>query len=339
MASRASVLVALCAVVLAPEITSAHFLLRSPASWREQDAYGNPQKLGPCGDEGSAAATGIVTAYAPGETITITLDETIFHGGHYRVALAVHDRNELPEPPPVTAGTTDCGSAPIMDPPVFPVLADGALVHTRPFSGTQSIQVTLPSDVRCERCTLQVLEFMTDHGAPCFYHHCADISIREPPAPCAADAECNDANACTSDACDTEAGTCTNVDGTAACDDGDACTVDACDAAAGCGSHAMSLADVGPGFLGTLEAVVCAGTRAPRIKALFRQAGSLVVRAAERQARAQRFLGRAMRHLRAAERKAGKLERARVPAECRGAIVEVLGAARVRVECLAGSGG
>jgi hypothetical protein len=79
---------ALSATLLAPATTMAHFVLGSPASWRVQNALGNPQKLGPCGDEGAAATTGAVTAFSPGETITITIDEVIFHPGHYRVALA-----------------------------------------------------------------------------------------------------------------------------------------------------------------------------------------------------------------------------------------------------------
>jgi len=77
----------------------------------------------------------------------------------------------------VTEGDSDCGSAAIMNPPVFPVLADGMLVHTSAFGEPQTFEVTLPDDVECESCTLQVLEFMSDHGAPCFYHHCATISI------------------------------------------------------------------------------------------------------------------------------------------------------------------
>jgi uncharacterized protein (TIGR03382 family) len=68
----------------------------------------------------------------------------------------------------------------VQDPPVFPVLADGVLPHTDPFTGPQSFQVTLPSDVTCASCTLQVLEFMqADVGGSnnCFYHHCANVSI------------------------------------------------------------------------------------------------------------------------------------------------------------------
>lgn len=157
----------------------AHFVLKSPDSWNSQDALGSPQKLGPCGDDGGTP-TGKVTAYRAGDTVTITIDETIFHPGHYRVALA-KSRDQLPPEPPVTAGSTACGSTVIQDPPVFPVLADGALLHDKAFSAEQTIQVKLPSDLTCDKCTLQVIEFMSEHGlnnpGGCFYHHCADISI------------------------------------------------------------------------------------------------------------------------------------------------------------------
>lgn len=161
----------------------AHFVLKSPTAWATQDGLGNPQKSAPCGqaDPGTpATATGSVSAFRPGDTVTVTIDETVFHPGHYRVLLATN-RSELPEDPPVTAGDTPCGSTTIAAAPAFPLLVDGALKHTAAFSGPQSIQVKLPSDVTCEKCTLQVVEFMSSHGlnnpGGCFYHHCADISI------------------------------------------------------------------------------------------------------------------------------------------------------------------
>lgn len=175
----AVLLAALGAALLAPREVAAHFFLEAPESWREQTALGDPQKTGPCGDEGAAAATGAITAYHTGDTITITIRETIFHPGHFRVALAVDDRGELPPVPPVTPGTTACGSVPIMDPPVFPVLADGVLPHTSALRGEQTIEVTLPPGVTCDHCTLQVVQFMSEHGAPCFYYHCADLSISD----------------------------------------------------------------------------------------------------------------------------------------------------------------
>jgi uncharacterized protein (TIGR03382 family) len=173
----------LSAGVLAPRLSQAHFILQDPAAVQSQDVLGSPQKLAPCGGESPAAPSGIVTPYHPGDTINISIDETIFHPGHYRIALAVNDRSELPAEPTVTPGvSTPCGSAPIEDPPVFPVLADGVLTHTEPFSEPQTIQVKLPKDVTCTHCTLQVLEFMSNHPlnnpGGCYYHHCADISIR-----------------------------------------------------------------------------------------------------------------------------------------------------------------
>lgn len=165
-------------LALVPAEAGAHFILKEPASWREQDSSGSPQKTGPCGDEGKAAETGAITAYKKGDTITITIDETVHHPGHYRISLATNDRSELPAEPPVTPDDrSDCGTTEIQDPPVFPVLADGVFVHTDTFDGPQTVTVKLPDDVTCEKCTLQVLEFMSDHGAPCYYHHCADISV------------------------------------------------------------------------------------------------------------------------------------------------------------------
>jgi hypothetical protein len=327
---------ALSATLLAPRVAPAHFLLRSPASWRVQNALGNPQKVGPCGDEGTAAATGAVTAFSPGETITLTLDETIFHPGHYRVALAVDDRGELPAEPPVTVGATACGSVPIMSPPLFPVLADGVLPHTNAFSGTRSIQVTLPSNVTCAHCTLQVLEFMSNHAAPCFYYHCADISIGTPSGDCDTDADCADDNLCTTDRCDPATSTCENVDTvTSTCDDGDACTRDACSSAAGCISEPIALAGVSTGFLGSLQEPPCSSAQVPgAIGTLFGKADTLVTRAAQDPAQAGRFLSRAAARLRRAAKKVTKPHGPRMSAECATALGTVLDRAQSLVRCL-----
>lgn len=173
-------LAAASALVLAPSEGRAHFYLDNPPSWRTQDIYGSPQKVGPCGNEGSAAQTGIVTAFKTGDKVTVTLRETVFHPGHYRIALALNGQNELPAPPPVTPDTQSaCGTAPIQNPPVFPVIADGVFQHTEKFSTAQTVEITLPPGITCEKCTLQILEFMSDHTAPCFYYHCANISISD----------------------------------------------------------------------------------------------------------------------------------------------------------------
>jgi hypothetical protein len=171
---------ALCALLGFPGASEAHFVLTSPPAVFEQNALGDPQKAPPCGDAGMAVATGVVTSYQGGETITVTIEETIFHPGHYRIALALDD-GVFPDEPPVTPGATPCGSAPIDLTPAFPVLADGVWEHTEPFAGSQSIDITLPDDVSCTNCTLQVIQFMSNHAlndpGGCYYHHCAAIAV------------------------------------------------------------------------------------------------------------------------------------------------------------------
>lgn len=130
--------------------------------------------------------TNDVTEVEAGSMLTITIDERIFHPGHYRVAIA-NDLASLPDDPPVTAGSTPCGSTVIDPNPTLPVLADGLLVHTTSFNGQQTVQVPIPSDLRCTNCVLQVIEFMSNHGlnnpGGCFYHHCATVSVVAPGTP------------------------------------------------------------------------------------------------------------------------------------------------------------
>ena len=173
---------ALLGAALIPSAAQAHFILDTPASMTVQDGVGSPQKNAPCGPAGAGEPTGVITAYQSGSTITITIDEAIFHPGHYRVALAVNDPSELPDAPPITPMPNDeCASTVIQDPPVFPVLADGMLPHDAPFNGPQSFEVTLPDGVTCDNCTLQVIQYMSNHAAPCFYYHCAALEIQSEP--------------------------------------------------------------------------------------------------------------------------------------------------------------
>jgi hypothetical protein len=171
-------LAALATWTLGSRDAGAHFRLLAPTNWMAMSADGSPQKTGPCGNEAPQTPTNMTTPFRPGDTVTIQLEETVFHPGHYRVALAVNSQSELPPEPTVTPGATACGSVPIQQNPAFPVLADGMLVHTAALSGTQSFQVQLPTNVTCTSCTLQIIEFMSSHPAPCFYHHCANISIQ-----------------------------------------------------------------------------------------------------------------------------------------------------------------
>ena len=93
----------------------------------------------------------------------------------YRIALLPSTTDPIKDPAVVMKGTQSVSAA-IMNPPVAPVLADGVFAHTAPLAGMQTIDVMIPN-VACPKCALQVIEFMAEHGAPFFYHHCAELEV------------------------------------------------------------------------------------------------------------------------------------------------------------------
>ncbi|MBA3502816.1 MAG: lytic polysaccharide monooxygenase [Myxococcota bacterium] len=176
-------------LVLVSSSAYAHFKLNAPASMTVQDQYGSPQKSAPCGlSDTSATAdnstkTNAVTTVQTGSMLQVKINETIYHPGHYRVAIA-QTMAGLPADPPVTAGGGDpCDSTVINPNPTMPVLADGLLVHTSALSGEQTMNVQLPAGFTCTNCVVQVIQYMGNHGinnpGGCFYHHCATVTIAD----------------------------------------------------------------------------------------------------------------------------------------------------------------
>ncbi len=180
MKSRVLVLAAGGFVLLA-NLAWAHFTLIQPPSWltTEDGGKGAP----PCGE---GTPSGIVTRVQGGHPLTLKLMETLFHPGHYRVALSINSRAELPPDPDVIADANGISiSAAIQAPPQIPVLADGLFAHTTADNLNFQTDLVLPN-INCGRCTLQVIEFMAEHGPNIgggyFYHHCADLQIVADPA-------------------------------------------------------------------------------------------------------------------------------------------------------------
>jgi MYXO-CTERM domain-containing protein len=172
----------LVVLLLSPVVARAHFALLSPPNWMTQAADGSPQKAPPCGNEGGGTATGIITTFTEGQTIPVQINEIVFHPGHYRIAIAA-DQASLPAEPGVDAGGgMACGYANITNPPYsLPIVADDVFDHVAPFGTPQTAQIKLPDGFTCTNCTLQIIEFMSDHGlnpvGGCFYHHCAQVTI------------------------------------------------------------------------------------------------------------------------------------------------------------------
>jgi hypothetical protein len=189
-ASTRLALVSAVLVAVVPASTQAHFRLLQPASWIVENDLGDPQKSGPCGGTNTdwGKPTGIITGATGGSLLHVKVQETVYHPGHYRVALAVNSPTELPLDPKATTMDTERGprsvSAEIQNPVQMPVLADGLFVHTAKADAPFETDVTLPN-ISCAHCTLQVDEFMEQHAVNnpggFTYHHCAVLQITPDP--------------------------------------------------------------------------------------------------------------------------------------------------------------
>ncbi|HVZ74345.1 MAG TPA: SCE4755 family polysaccharide monooxygenase-like protein [Polyangia bacterium] len=189
----------------------AHFQLIEPPAVVESDPNGKGSP--PCGPD--VADVAMPTAVQGGHPLKLNIKETVRHGGFYRFALAFKSRSEFPPdnvvydsgnrilPPNGTVPKGSDGQSDHADsqkPPVFPVIADDVWDH--PQAGPMPItfpstmypdEVMLPN-VNCDRCILQVIEFMHPHGfnppagvsgpqggGGYFYHHCAELKITADP--------------------------------------------------------------------------------------------------------------------------------------------------------------
>jgi hypothetical protein len=175
------------AVALAvPAIVSAHFILMEPKGWIEENQLGDPQKAGPCGgtSQNAGTPTHVITTVPGGELLHVKVKETVYHPGHFRVALAVLDRKELPTDPEDVTREGTRGPISVsgkVSPDKPPILADGILDHhTRIPQQEFDTYVKIPN-INCDHCTLQVIQFMEEHGVNpdgrFTYHHCADLKI------------------------------------------------------------------------------------------------------------------------------------------------------------------
>jgi len=175
--------------VIAPQ-AGAHFKLLEPASWLQENAKGDPQKMAPCGGTSAdpGMPSGAVNTVQGGDKLHIKLQETVFHPGFYRVALAVNSRDELPPDPAAKTEPSANGprsvSGAIQYPPAPPVLADGLFMHVSRFEKEVETDIDIPN-INCSKCTLQIVEFMASHGlnkdGDYTYHHCAVLQIKANP--------------------------------------------------------------------------------------------------------------------------------------------------------------
>jgi len=192
-------LLATAATVASLSVTAdAHFVLVQPAATIVQNRLGDPQKLAPCGGASANPARGLAanpgvpsgatTEIKGGSAFHLLIQETVFHPGHYRIALA-RNAAQLPPDPVVTTRSSERGeqsvSAVIQDTPLAPVIADGLFAHAEKPTALWETDISIPN-INCPNCLLQVVQFMAEHGrntdGDFSYHHCAVVNITADPA-------------------------------------------------------------------------------------------------------------------------------------------------------------
>ncbi len=155
-----------------------HIKLTAPESFQVTDTFGSPNKAEPCGGPGTAS--NVITTVEAGSQLTVTWGEPILHPGHFRIGIAASDADFHTPAAVVTGGA--CISAPVETTPTYPTLADGLFAsHTSTPAGGWSQTITVPM-MSCDHCVLQLMQFMSAHGAPCFYYQCAALKIVLPDA-------------------------------------------------------------------------------------------------------------------------------------------------------------
>jgi hypothetical protein len=150
---------------------SAAVLVAAPAGGHIQLISPKPRyadlKEGPCGRGALDDRTTNVTTFKAGETIAVTWKETIGHPSHYRISFDPNGASAFADPESFT--DVDGGPA---------VLVDG--IADKSGTQTYSQDVTLP-DVACDRCTLQLIQVMTDKppygDGNDLYYQCADVVL------------------------------------------------------------------------------------------------------------------------------------------------------------------
>ncbi len=154
---RSPAVIILSVLTLGAPLAQAHIQQTFPATRTES------QKQGPCGLTDSTR--GPEQVFEPGETITVTWNETVEHPGHYRIAFDVDGEDfPLPNNPDDNFDVTLVDQIPDRN-------VNGA-------DRTYSQEITFP-DVECENCTLQLIQIMTTNiPYNSFYFQCSDISLR-----------------------------------------------------------------------------------------------------------------------------------------------------------------
>jgi hypothetical protein len=182
MDRRLPLFAALTAALLAPGPAGAHTVLTAPTP-RWTGFEGSALKERPCGWGAAEGRSETVTTLYAGDTLTVSWEETIPHPGYFRISFDDDGWDFVDPPSPRATGYSDLVLVDVLYPST-PAEAAQRWGEQNLYQTT----ITLP-EVSCERCTLQLIQFMEDklddgYAGNDIYYSCADLVLvpREAPA-------------------------------------------------------------------------------------------------------------------------------------------------------------
>jgi len=166
-------------LLLVPSIAAAHIHLTNPLS--RTDLGTGDQKDQHCGVIGYTRDPARVTTYKPGQTITVTWQETIQHPGWFRISFQPNgDVFRIPPPDPAVTNNYPSENLTGM---LDPGGSGSTIMVDRIADGTLQMDITFPN-IECDNCTLQFIQVMTDKplytadaASDDIYFNCADITL------------------------------------------------------------------------------------------------------------------------------------------------------------------
>lgn len=141
----------------------AHFTLTYPHARYSNSSEG--MWYGVCGRDPETGRDHVTILHS-GSTITLTLIQTIFHPGYFRVSFDSDGEDDFP-PHPAAYGMVEDSPAILMN-------------NIPAVTASLSVDITLPN-IECDNCTLQVLNVLADKPPfgtfDDFHHQCADLVL------------------------------------------------------------------------------------------------------------------------------------------------------------------
>ena len=133
-----------------------------PGSTLEPRSESSGLKTEPCGDVDPSTDSDDIKVLKAGDQLKVYWEETINHPGWFRIAFSKDGK---------TGFDDNVLKDDIKDD------QDGYVSYNDPDTWHQfSTTVTLP-DIECDKCTIQLIQVMTDRDPPTNYYSCADIKL------------------------------------------------------------------------------------------------------------------------------------------------------------------